>query len=180
MALVNKRKSRIDYARTGMVSFRSSGQGLWTPHRWSAAFSCQLIATLNKVANTALVNGDAVMTSCQYSFLCFSWSVVMWLKFRRLVSNTELQRVVGPHRILAGNVISFLEPLRQPWWKNFVITDDKVCMRLQYAGDLYSSQVGSQHMHATNMFCGEMNFVTNYCTDDEEGKFTLDLLYHRF
>ena len=34
----------------GPVSSRSSGQGLWTPHRWGAAFSCQLIATLNKAA----------------------------------------------------------------------------------------------------------------------------------
>ena len=40
--LVHERNLELTMRTAGMVSFRSRGQGLWTPHGWGAAFSCQL------------------------------------------------------------------------------------------------------------------------------------------
>ena len=64
-----------------------------------------------------LATGLAMMVNCRYSFLCCSWSVVMWSKFRRSVFRTELWRVVG-------HVITCLELLLNcqcsfKFWKKY-------------------------------------------------------------
>ena len=56
---------------------------------------------------------------------------------------------------------------QQPWLagrENFVITVDKVRMHAASVGGRFVQQSSRKPTYARNMFCGEMNFVMNYCT----------------
>ena len=61
--------------------------------------------TKNRLLTTS-VNCKARMVSCQYSFLCCSWSVVIWLKIRKLVSERLVRKLFTPSS--DGNVTQLL------------------------------------------------------------------------
>ena len=70
----------------------------------------------------------------EYSFLCCSWSVVMRSKIQEIGFKkfcTKLRRVVDLHQILAGNVITWLEPLLNLWSMPFQVWKKINLLRLR-------------------------------------------------